>query len=116
MLWVGIKLNKQDETPSKTLRIRGFSRAYVEYLQPYNYVGRNMKLRGRVKMRDEMNTEGLTITEQPELSGWKCYLFGSKPEMYPAFMYTPNIHNVPNWFVRYMMKICLGCTWVKGEE
>jgi hypothetical protein len=54
MLWVGIKLNKQDETPNETpnetLRIRGFSRAYVEYLQPYNYVGRNMKLRGRVKI------------------------------------------------------------------
>tara|TARA_R110000772_G_scaffold11545_3_gene36033 strand:+ start:2000 stop:2290 length:291 start_codon:yes stop_codon:yes gene_type:complete len=70
------------------------------------------------------NAEGMTITEQPELSEWKCYLFGSYKKRNPVvterytggMVYTPCVGFVPNWFVRYMMKICLGCTWVKGKE
>ncbi len=50
----------------------------------------------------------------PELSGWKCYLFGNKPGG-QGFVYTPIKGNVPNWFVRWMMKICFGCTWVKDK-
>jgi len=53
-----------------------------------------------------------SILEQPELSEWRCYLFGSNT-VNPSWLYTPVKGNVPNWFVRYMMKICLGCTWVR---
>jgi len=46
-------------------------------------------------------------------SEWKCYLFGSKPSSPNVFIYHPHPDNIPNFFVRWMMKICLGCTWVK---
>ena len=48
-------------------------------------------------------------------SDWECYLFGSTPDN-PGITYTPAVGNVPNWFVRWMMKLCLACTWVKKEE
>tara|TARA_R110000822_G_C15073261_1_gene468840 strand:- start:55 stop:273 length:219 start_codon:yes stop_codon:yes gene_type:complete len=70
-------------------------------------------------MNDELDltavSEGLTIAEQPELSGWKCHMYGSNPDGY-GMVYYPTEGNVPNFFIRYMMKICLGCTWVKGED
>ena len=46
---------------------------------------------------------------------WKCYLFGNTQDGY-GIVYIPAKGQVPNWFVRWMMKICLGCTWVKKEE
>ena len=52
----------------------------------------------------------------PERSDWKCYLFGSKPAAQGSFIYTPTKGNVPNFFVRWMMKVCLGCTWVKEKR
>jgi len=61
----------------------------------------------------------------PEQSGWKCYMFGSKPpkdngpitiSWTGLFIYTPTKGNVPNFFVRWMMKVCLGCTWVKEKR
>lgn len=45
---------------------------------------------------------------------WKCYLFGNTADGY-GMVYTPAEGQVPNWFVRWMMKVCLGCTWVKKE-
>jgi hypothetical protein len=52
----------------------------------------------------------------PELdSDWKCYLFGNKPEG-QGLIYSPAKGQVPNWFVRWMMKICLDCTWVKEKN
>lgn len=56
-----------------------------------------------------------TISQPPKLSDWECHLYGSKPDGM-GMVYTPSEGNVPNWFVRYMMKICLGCSWVKGNE
>ena len=50
-----------------------------------------------------------------ELSNWSCYLFGNTPDINTGLCYVPEKTNVPNWFVRYMMKICLGCTWVYTE-
>lgn len=66
------------------------------------------------------NTSGATMMldykiEPPRNSEWKCYLFGARPDR-PAMVYVPAEGCVPNWFVRWMMKICLGCTWVKAEH
>jgi hypothetical protein len=46
---------------------------------------------------------------------WQCYLFGNKPGGI-GIVYVPTKGQVPNWFVRWMMKVCLGCTWVKKEN
>jgi hypothetical protein len=50
----------------------------------------------------------------PESSGWKCYLFGSSPGG-NGILWEPNEGCVPNFMVRWFMRICLGCTWVKPE-
>jgi len=56
------------------------------------------------------------INSQPKLSNWSCYMFGSNPEESGGFIYTPVEKNLPNKFVRYMMKICFACTWVKKDN
>jgi len=50
--------------------------------------------------------------KQPKQSNWTCYLFGNRPGGM-GMCYTPVEGQVPNRFVRFMMRICLGCTWVK---
>lgn len=55
----------------------------------------------------------MEIVESPELSNWKCHLFGGTDSH--GITYTPIKGKVPNWFIRWMMKICLGCKWVKVE-
>jgi len=50
----------------------------------------------------------------PRYSAWKCYLYGSKGGI--GLVYYPPEDCVPNFIVRWFMKICLGCTWVKIEE
>ena len=50
----------------------------------------------------------------PEYSEWKCYLFGNKPNG-QGIVYIPIKGKEPNWFVRWMMKICFDCTWVKDK-
>ena len=49
-----------------------------------------------------------------ELLEWQCNLFGS--DGLHGMVYKPLKDNVPNRFIRWMMKICLGCTWVKTVE
>ena len=45
---------------------------------------------------------------------WRCYLYGSyKKPGGTGFVYQPTEGNVPNFFIRWMMKVCLGCKWVK---
>ena len=51
------------------------------------------------------------LFQPPKLSEWKCHLFGSDGTN--GITYQPVEGKVPNWFIRWMMKICLGCTWVK---
>jgi hypothetical protein len=51
---------------------------------------------------------------QPEQSEWECYLFGGRPGV-ASIMYRPRKGRVPNWFVRWMMRICFDCLWVKGK-
>ena len=50
----------------------------------------------------------------PEYSDWKCYLFGSTDVT--GITYIPPKGKVPNWFVCWMMKICLGYTWIKEKK
>ena len=55
-----------------------------------------------------MTKFSLTI---PKSSNWKCYLFGSSSAE-NGITYIPVEGNVPNRFVRWMMKACFACTWV----
>lgn len=50
----------------------------------------------------------------PEYSEWKCYIFGATPGN--GIVYIPTKGNVPNRFVRWMMKICFNCKWVKENK
>ena len=54
--------------------------------------------------------------KMPKLSEWECYLFGSKPGNVYGMIYQPVEGNVPNRFIRWMMRICLGCTWLKKQQ
>ena len=59
---------------------------------------------------------GLFTIDVPEQSGWVCYLWGNKPGG-NGMVYYPIKGNVPNAFVRFMMKVCFACTWVyEGEK
>jgi hypothetical protein len=51
----------------------------------------------------------------PVMSVWQCYMFGNKPGGI-GIIYTPRKGDEPNWFVRWMMKICFDCTWVKVKK
>lgn len=42
---------------------------------------------------------------------WKCHLFNTKD-----LTYIPRKDCVPNFFVRWMMKVCFGCHWVRNKE
>jgi len=57
----------------------------------------------------------LTINFQPECSDWKCYMFGNRPDG-RGMIYTPAKGQVPNRFVRFMMKVCFDCLWVKEDN
>jgi len=48
---------------------------------------------------------------QPDLSPWKCYMFGSKDDH--GMVYQPVRGAEPNWFQRYMGEIFFGNRWVK---
>lgn len=45
---------------------------------------------------------------------WKCYLFGCRDGY--GITYIPPKGEIPNWFIRWMMKVCLGCKWVKVNK
>jgi len=53
-----------------------------------------------------------TAVGLPKMSGWKCYMFGSRG-CYNGFVYQPIQGKVPNRFARWMMKVCFDCVWVK---
>jgi hypothetical protein len=62
----------------------------------------------------ESLSKGLTINFRPECSDWKCYMFGNRPDG-KGIIYTPAEGQVPNCFVRFMMRICFDCFWVKNK-
>ena len=51
----------------------------------------------------------------PEYSKWTCYLFGNRPGGM-GMTYTPQKGQVPNRFVRFMMRIFFDCYWVKKDD
>jgi hypothetical protein len=57
----------------------------------------------------------LMLNDQPERSDWKCYMFGNRPGG-QGFIYFPVKGQVPNRFVRFMMKVCFDCLWVKEDN
>lgn len=57
----------------------------------------------------------IPVLKTYEPSEYKCYLFGSTEE-FPGLVWCPDKRTVPNAFVRFMMKVLLGCTWVKTKE
>ena len=52
----------------------------------------------------------------PERSEWACYMFGNKPNINDGIKYIPKKDCEPNWFVRWMMKVCFDCTWIKEKK
>lgn len=64
-----------------------------------------------------MNTENKIEfkLQLPEYSNWTCYLFGNRPGG-SGLAYTPQKGQVPNRFVRFMMRICFDCYWVKTDD
>jgi len=54
----------------------------------------------------------LKLYNQPESSDWKCYMFGNRPGS-QGIIYFPAKGQVPNRFVKFMMKVCFDCLWVK---
>lgn len=49
----------------------------------------------------------------PPDQDWECYMYGSIPGTSGSMVYHPSEGQIPNWFVRYFMKVFLGCTWVR---
>jgi hypothetical protein len=56
----------------------------------------------------------MSALERAKPSNWKCYMFGNSTNGH-GMVYCPAEGNVPNRFVRWMMKICFACTWVYAE-
>jgi hypothetical protein len=52
----------------------------------------------------------------PEQSEWKCYLFGNTPQDNQGIVWVPIKGQEPNRFVRWMMKVCFACTWIKEKN
>ena len=60
---------------------------------------------------------------QPEQSDWQCYMFGNRPNgmgiaipIRMGIVYRPVKGKEPNLFVRWMMRICFDCLWVKDKK
>ncbi len=58
--------------------------------------------------------QGTSYIQNPKLSNWTCYMFGNRPGGV-GIIYTPEEGRVPNRFVRFMMRICFDCIWVKND-
>jgi hypothetical protein len=59
-------------------------------------------------------TSNTTTLSFPKSSNWTCYLFGNRPGG-SGMCYIPAEGQVPNKFVRFMMRICFDCLWVKND-
>ena len=46
-----------------------------------------------------------------ERSDWTCYMFGATES--DGIKWNPEKFREPNCFVRFMMRICFDCKWVK---
>ena len=57
----------------------------------------------------------ISFFQVPERSDWKCYMFGNRPDK-TGIVYIPEKGSEPNFFVRFMMRICFDCLWVKEVD
>lgn len=71
---------------------------------------------GTIRFDDEYKGKGSFNFYVPERSEWSCYLFGNNPKTNDGIKYIPLKGQEPNWFVRWMMKVCFACTWVKEKN
>ena len=61
------------------------------------------------------------IIELPEISKWKCLLFGTREfevggiKHISGFVWYASKGEVPNWFWRWMQYLCFGNKWVKEK-
>ena len=62
-----------------------------------------------------MSNEFKFVEQPPEQSRWTCYMFGNRPGGI-GIVYKPRIGNEPNWFARWMMRVCFDCLWVKEKN
>ena len=51
----------------------------------------------------------------PKPTEWTCYLFGNRPGG-SGLAWHLQKEEVPNRFVRFMMRICFDCYWVKEDD
>ena len=74
----------------------------------------------RAAARDKLAAGDLYIDTHtlklPDRSEWKCYLFGNTPQDNQGIVWVPIKGQEPNWFVRWMMRVCFACTWVKEKN
>ena len=61
-----------------------------------------------------MDKPKMSIYTPPVYSEWNCRLFGAAST--DGIHYRPVKGRVPNRFVRWMMKVCFDCTWVKDKQ
>lgn len=48
-------------------------------------------------------------------SEWQCFMFGNRPGG-SGMVYRPAKGQVPNAFVRFMMRVCFDCIWIKDGD
>ena len=60
------------------------------------------------------NVFPMTVFNLQKQSNYRCYLFGNRPGGM-GMVYTPAEGQVPNRFVRFMMRICFDSVWVKDR-
>lgn len=55
----------------------------------------------------------LATIKTPELSEWKCYLFGGDQT---GIVWRPLKGQEPNWFWRWMQFVCFGNRWERVRK
>jgi len=63
---------------------------------------------------DPIALNNYTFIKPPESSEWQCYLFGNRPGGV-GMIYRPKKGREPNWLVRWFMRVCFDCLWVKDK-
>lgn len=94
-----------------------FAQAAKRAFEKLDAIGENFgRKRIPITFTQPMTVGAATMSfYQPTMSNWQCYLFGNTPAG-QGMVYRPAFDNVPNFFVRWCMKIMLGCTWVKDKS
>jgi|694.fasta_scaffold00051_40 hypothetical protein len=59
-------------------------------------------------MKDIFTESSAYVIKSPPSSGWICHLFG---EHSPFLTWEPAEGRVPNWWVRFWMRVFFGSVW-----